>query len=175
MSTWKSEYTHRNVFPRRPIEVKIKDASRGPVKLICGDVDDSKSLDEHRDCQDTPVIDSDSDIDSDHDYDIRVARKPATYATSTVAGAFRKEMFTKYVEDISSEKCLNLSPEQLTAIRSAFVLSEHAVGRKNERYANRTQEFLRSLTTTNDCLAVKSSRYYCSSTPSEWRYRLRIV
>lgn len=68
-------------------------------------------------------------------------------------------MFSKYVEDISSTTCLELSSEDISTLRSTCVLSEHAEGRKHERYAERMQEFLRSLTTTNDCLAVKNTRY----------------
>jgi hypothetical protein len=64
-------------------------------------------------------------------------------------------MFSKYVEDISSTTCLELSSEDISTLRSTCVLSEHAEG----RYAERMQEFLRSLTTTNDCLAVKNTRY----------------
>lgn len=77
-----------------------------------------------------------------------------------IAGAFPKEMFTKYVEDISATTCLELSPDKLAALRSACMLSEHAERRKIERYSGRMQEFLRSFTTTNDCLAVKNQRYY---------------
>lgn len=83
-----------------------------------------------------------------------------TSTPTVVAGAFDREMFAKYVEDISSASCLEFSSERLAALRSACMLSEHAEGRKSERYSERRQEFLRSLTTTNDCFAVKDQRYY---------------
>lgn len=160
MSTWKCEYTHPTTFPRHPIEVKLQHALQGPAKLMLTDIEDSICFDEHRDCPDMPFIDSDSDVDSDEDCNVRVSKKSDKHAESTVAGAFRKHMFAKYVEDISSKKCLNLTAEKIAQLRSTCILTQHAEERKSERYSKRMQEFLRSLATTNDCLAVKSPRYY---------------